>query len=201
MGAILSRLIDVRKLGKADYFRTTMVSGLVTGVAAGTSSAGHLAFFRNPHATIFSYVTRIRMFWQTATGFTAQQEVALELFKASTFSAAHTGGTAVTPQKRRTQGASPKTPAASVCTAMVATTGALTAGTHTLAAQPIVRRSVLELADGAAVAKRDFEMVWQPRDDSGEVLGTNEGLILRNAIAMGAAGVGRFMLEIDHYER
>lgn len=196
MSVTPSLLIDKRKLFKIPHFRTPAVSGLVTLVAAGTSSAGHLFSFRNPHASRSVVVTRLRLFWATLTGFTAPQEIGFELFKVTGYSVDATGGTAVTPQKRRTS------TVASVATARIATTGALTAGTiGAFAAQPGLRRSVLELADGATIAKRSFEVDWIPRDDHGEVLAANEGLIVRNAVLMGAAGVGRLMVEVDHFER
>lgn len=191
-----SFLIDKKQLKKAPHFRTVAQSGLVTGVAAGTASAGHLFCFRNPDASIICHVTRIRFFWMTVTGFTAAQEMGLELFRLSAYSADHTGGTAVTPQKRRNAHAT-----ASVCTARVATTGALTAGTQTLAAQPLLKRGYAELAAAATVQKGQFLGEWSPRDDHGEVLAANEGLLIRNAILMGAGGDGRLHVEIDHYER
>jgi hypothetical protein len=195
MSVTPSLLIDKRKLFKLPHFRTPGVSGLITGVAAGTSSAGHLFSFRNG-GTKNVVVTRLRLFWATLTGFTAAQELGFELFKVTGYSVDATGGTPITPQKRRTSSV------ASVAAARIATTGALTAGTiSAFAAQPGLRRSVLELADGASVVKRSFEVDWIPRDDHGEVLAANEGLIVRNAILMGAGGVGRLMVEVDHFER
>jgi hypothetical protein len=195
MARSVSSLIDKRKLSGRAHYRMTAVSGLITGVVAGTATAGHLFVFRNPSSSVLLYVTRARFGWYTTTGFTAAQEMALELFRASSYSAAHTGGTAVTAQKRKTSYA------ASAATARIATTGELTAGTHTLGSQPLLRRGVVELADGAAVVKRTFDLDWIPRDDHPEALAQNEGLILRNAVAMGAAGVGRLVAEIDYFER
>lgn len=191
-----SFMIDKKKTYKLGHYRTVAASGLITGVAAGTGSAGHLFSFRNPSATLLVFITRIRFFWATTVGFTAAQEMAIEAFRASAFTVDASGGTAVTPGKRRNAFAT-----ASVAAGRIATTGALTAGTITLAAQPLLRRGVLELADAATVAKRSFEAEWVPRDDHGEVLAQNEGLIIRNAIIMGAGGVGRLTVEVDHYER
>jgi len=196
MPVVRSFMIDKKKTLKAGHYRTVAASGLITGVAAGTASAGHLFSFRNPSASLLVVVTRIRFFWATLVGFTAAQEIAMEAFRASAFTVDDTGGTAVTPAKRRNAFAT-----ASLAAARIATTGALTGGTVTLAAQPLLRRGVLELADGAAVAKRSFEVEWIPRDDHGEVLAQNEGIIIRNAILMGAGGVGRLTVEVDHYDR
>src|SRR5918911_3408623 len=110
MGVFVSRLIDVRKLGKVSFFRTPAESGLITGVAAGTGSAGHLFCFRNPSASVNVFVTRVRFRWRTTVGFTAAQEMALQAFKVTAYSVDHSGGTAVTPLKRR-RSASPTPPA------------------------------------------------------------------------------------------
>ncbi len=196
MPVVRSFMIDKKKTYKFGHYRTVAASGLITGVAAGTGSAGHLFSFRNPSSTLLVFVTQIRFYWSTLVGFTAQQEMAIEAYRASAYTVDASGGTAVTPGKRRNAFAT-----ASIAGARIATTGALTGGTVTLAAQPLMRRGVLELAEAATVSKRSFEAEWRPRDDHGEVLAQNEGIIIRNSILMGAGGAGRLHVEVDHYER
>ena len=191
MPAIISHFIDKRRLAKAGFFYYGGVTGLLTGVAAGDGTAGHVYVLRNPSGSGETvHIARLRVGFNPTTAFGAAQAIALALFKLTGYSVAHTGGTAITPAKR----VSSQT-AASVAAARIGTTGALTAGTHTLAAQPITRfgssHATLPLLD----------QVYIPNDDHPIVIEPGEGLLLRNEIAMGASGVGVLSVEPEGFEK
>jgi hypothetical protein len=187
-------------------YRVAAVSGLLTGVAAGTASAGHLFALRWAPAgtderrrTTF-VLQRFRARLATVTGFTAAQEIGMDLSIARAFSATGSGGTAIdlTTTGRKRSGF----PNSLVTDIRVGNTGALTAGTQTLDTAPIAAASSLELATAATV-QRNVAEILMPQEDTVShpvVLAPNEGLILRNTIAMGAAGTMRLIVEIDWLE-
>lgn len=187
---------DPGRLSAAQFYSLSMTSGLLTTVAAGTSSAGHVAALRYVHASKSFHVTRLRALWQTITGFTAAQEVSLAAYLLSAYTAAHTGGSAgvVVP---RASGLD-----ATGLTGRIGDTGALTAGTQTIGAQ-LLRGSFSELADGVTVQKGFVDEQRGGEDDPHVVcvLGTETGILVRNEILMGAAGTGRLTVELDGYER
>jgi hypothetical protein len=185
-----SYFIDKGRNVKSPFFSYGGRSGLLTGVAAGTSSAGHLYALRNPAdsgKTI--HLALIRLLFTPTTAFGAAQALRLALFKLTAYTVAHTGGTAITPAKRRTGQAT-----ASIATARIGDTGALTAGTHTLAAQP-------RLDVGAHSTLPVIEKLWTPGDGLPEIIEPGEGLLIRNETLMGASGVGYLSVEADGWER
>lgn len=183
------------------FYHLGATSGLVTGVAAGDATNGHLFAFRNTSATLMM-VTRLQFQWFTTTGFTAAQEFRLALFRLTGYTASHTGGTAITAagaggMKRRSSYAN-----SVLGDARIATTVQLTAGTHTFDAQPWMTGAYSELAAAATVQMGRFEREWRisESDNHPLVLTTNEGIVVRNEIAMGAGGVGRLSIEVDWFE-
>jgi hypothetical protein len=115
--------------------------------------------------------------------------VRLAVFKLTAYTVAHTGATAITPAKKVSSQA-----AASIATARIADTGALTGGTHTIAAQPI-------LSIGAHGTLPAFDKVWTPGDELPRVIEPGEGLLVRNETLMGASGVGILVVEPEGWER
>lgn len=190
MPATPSPFIDKHRLLKAGHFYYGAPTGLLTAVAAGTATAGHVYVLRNPSSAKKVFIPRLRLVFTPTTAFGAAQALAFALFKLTGYSAAHTGGTAITPLKRVTSQS-----AASVAAARVSTTGELTAGTHTLQATPLARfsssHSTLPVLDA----------VYVPRDDHPIVLEANEGLLIRNEILMGASGVGVLSVEPEGWEK
>lgn len=191
-------LIDSERIGNAAFYSLSAPSGSLTTIAAGTSTAGHLFAARfapsGSGAAKLFHVTRLRLLWQTITGFGAQQEVSFAAYKLTGYSAAHTGGNAVTPL--------PLAPAyaASQLTARMAASSALTAGTHTIGAQ-LIRGESTELADSAIIGKGFIDEERVAGLHPLVVLAANEGILVRNEVLMGAAGVGRLTVELDGYER
>jgi hypothetical protein len=183
-------------------YRNGATSGLITTIAAGTASAGHLWAARWAPATNdarkYAVIKRLRATWFTVAGFTAAQEVQLQLFKLTGYTAAHTGGTAITPDKKQRSSVMP-TP---LLTGRIANTAELTNGTEVIATDPLLTTSFAELAAGATVPKGFFSMLFEPSDQQGGplVLETGEGLLIRNGVLMGAGGTARVCVELDHLE-
>lgn len=197
-------LVSAREpyLGANGAYRLCEETGLITGVAAGTASAGFLFAFRWTHATKLALITSFRARWATITGFTTLQEVGMQLFRATSYTASSSGGTAITLtgenlRKRATHGTT------TVADARISTTGALTAGTLTLDTHKMAAGSFSELAVGATVPKGFFEIGFNQGDPGFTyplVLSQNQGLILRNSIAMGADGTARVAVEMEWLE-
>ncbi len=178
-------------------YRLGLKSGLLTLIAAQTSTAGHMAAFRFSSSTKKCLVNRIYCRWWTTTGFTSAQEIGMGLVMARSYTASHTGGTAAT----ITTGNGKKNTdylTLSDIDFRIGDTAALTAGTHTLDAQNFADNGSQELADGASVVKKTFELEYNPPVGAGPiVLSQNEGFVLRNHILGGAAGVWRVSIGVD----
>jgi hypothetical protein len=172
-------------------------TGLCTGIAAG----GSIFQFRNSHATLCCLIRRIEVAHLVTTGYTAAQEVGYHIMRGTVWSAAPSGGTALT-----LTGAFGKLNTSADATILaandvrIATTGALTDGTVALDAHLLGSDAVWALAATAGGA-----IGWNPTvfDDApsdsrlkGLLLRNNEGFVIKNTIAQGAAGVGRWFVNV-----
>lgn len=197
----------IRNLGKGEgAYRTGARTGVVGAtLATGSATAGHVWACRYAAAASTApvdrrrraVIQRFRAKIATVVGFTAAQEVAFDLFKATAFTALHTGGNAVTPSKKSTAFVAP------LMTARIASTAELTAGTHTFDTDPIGGCSWPELATGAAIPKGPGGDIFLSTEDLTEqpiILAPDEGLILRNVVAFGGAGTVRLVVEMDWLE-
>jgi hypothetical protein len=176
-----ARRTTIRPAESVSWCSVGAVGNAITGVAA----AGAIFSFRNLAANLI-IVRRVQIGFVTTTAFTTAQGVAYRLFVARAFTASDTGGNAIaftgSNAKHRTSLA---TLTSTDC--RMTATGALTAGTRTLDANSI----------GAAVAGSNALAVSMPMTllfshDAGDyplVLAQNEGFVITNDIAMGAAGV------------
>lgn len=183
-------------LGTEGSYRTGAYSGLVTGIGA----AGQLWAVRwSPAATDvrkIAIVTRLRAKWETVAGFTAAQEVLLAFVKLTGFTVAHTVGTVLTPSKKRTI-----MPTA-IMTGRIGITAVISGATFTADTDPFASGGFSELAAGAAVPKGAIDLEVQTNDIAQEPfqLVANEGILLRNEVAMGAGGTARVTVEMDWLE-
>lgn len=183
-------------------YRAGASTGLLAGVAAASATAGHIFAFRWGSATNYALIHRVRAKWVTVLGFTAAQEVGLDMILATGYSANHASGTVstltgVNLKKRQSFAAS------GVTDIRTSTTSALTAGTHTLNAQASAFGGYSELAAAATVAKGQFTLDFDGHVDFGGgplELAQNEGFIIRNLITMGAGGTARVYIEVDWTE-
>lgn len=183
-------------------YRTGRYSGLITGVVAGDGTNGHLWAARWALATPLTdkrrvaVIQRLRVRAFTVTGYTAAQEVLLAVYKLTGYSAAHAGGTALTPDKKFVAAPAP------VMTGRMAAAAQLTAGTHTIGTDSIAAASFAELAAGAAVQKGAIDILLSTEDliQHPLELSDQEGLLVRNEVAQGAAGTMRLVVEMDWHE-
>jgi hypothetical protein len=193
---ITTRPTDVGALGS---YRIAAFSGLMTTIAAGTASAGHVFSFRWSDATNLCLVRYLKIRWAVITGFTGAQELAFDAYVARGYSADHGGGTSITlggnnQKKRTSMGTSLVTTAAS---ARIASASALTGSSFTLDANPILVGMGKTLAAGATVQDASFESVLDmTASEYPVVLAQNEGIVARNVVLMGAAGTVRMAVEI-----
>jgi hypothetical protein len=193
--------------------RLVASTGSVTVVAARTATAGFLFTCR------WSSSTSTKMFlkyvgakFTLTTAYGTAQETGCDLILARTYSASCTGGTAIdmgstvadTGQLQTSMGTS----LIAANATRIATTDAFTAGTHTLDANPIGILSGWSAAIGDTVpdvtsgAREKFGTLWDYRESAHRapiMFTTDEGFMIRNAILMGATGVGRwdFCMEWD----
>lgn len=210
--------IQVRQLRQGEgAYSIAAVSGVFTGVAAGTTAAGHIFAMRFPAAAAsaptdvrkYFVLQRLRAKWRTNTAFTVGQQISMDLSIVRAYTAPHTGGVAsMTPSLKRTtfpsQGTVPG-PTASLVTAanmQIANAGALTNGTEVFDAQPIKWDSFAELAGSATTYKGTMELFLSQEDLDRYpiVLANNEGIVIRNLVAMGAVGTAQLGVELDWLE-
>jgi hypothetical protein len=204
--------ITVRNLNAGEgAYRIAAISGLLTGVAAASASAGHLFAMRWAPTTAagattvekrrFARLQRLRARWFTSAGFTTAQDVGMDLSVLRGYTGAHSGGVAMTltgdAQKKRAS-----FPSSAVASMRIGNTGALTAGTHTFDAQPVAQGYFAELAAAATVPKGMFELFLSTEDLDRDpiVLAPNEGICIRNSILMGAGGTARLVVELEWAE-
>lgn len=195
----------IRTLRRGDgAYAIAASSGLLTTVAAATDSAGHIFACRWAPAAAgtgpqYMVLQRIRAkLVSQFPGFTAAQELGIDLAILQAYTAAHTAGTAITPTKKRATFAASAFQAASI---QIGTTGALTDGTHSAITNIIGADSAAEPA-AAVTTKSRLEIFKSTEDLDREpiVLAPNQGLVVRTPILMGAAGTARLIVEMDWLE-
>lgn len=183
-----------------------------TGTIAAALAASAVVFSaRWGDATRFAVVHSLRWRFLPLTPFTAAtltDHTSFDAFIGRSFSASHTGGTAITltgnNMKRR----------ASMGTTLftdlrIATTGALAGGTVTLDTQAFTQS--LRKGNRVNPAAATEEVIqpttdggnWSPDVCNGEhpiVLTTNEGIVIRNRTVWPAAGTGILIVEMNWSE-
>lgn len=174
-------------------YRNSSFTGLLTAVAAG----GELFNFRWTDAANLAVIKYLKVRFAVITGFTATQELAFDVVQATNWSTVGSGGTAIAPtatnlMKRSTY------PQSKVGDLRISTTGALTAGTKTFFGSSIMTDTKKTLAAAATVQDADFEASIElvTQDKHPIILLQNEGIVVRNTIAMGAIGTVRATVDI-----
>jgi hypothetical protein len=186
--------------------RLAVASGALTTVAAATTTAGHVFSFRNPDTAKKVLLRYLAVDFNLTTAFGAAQAMGFDVIAATGYTASHTGGTAIdvgstlaNSQKIRTLDATSCLTANCV---RIGTTGALTAGTHTLHANPL---AATQKWMGAAGAQISATLLDARDDGDGAVrsaweFGQDEGFIIRNTVLMGATGVGTLIVTAEWEE-
>jgi len=205
MVAPLTRLNDVGKLKRAPFYSLRARTGAITAVAAATSSAGHLIGMRNAGAQGELHVMRMAMRFLATVDPSTEQAVGFQVHKCTAFTALHTGGTGAANQvpvsRAEADAQNPAYSAITAITARVAGTDALTAGTQTIA-EALGFIDDFALADAATVKHTKFGYQWKSPDKHPLfILGTDEGLVVRNTVLMANSLAGHLIFELDGWLR
>jgi hypothetical protein len=184
--------VSIRPAEVIGYYTVSGASGALTGVAAN----GPVFSFRNTGSNLI-LVRRLSIGFVTTTAFTTAQGLDYQMLRANSFTASDSGGTAL-----YTAGANKHrtgfTNIASAPDIRISSTGALTAGTRTL------ETAGMGIAGGSSTAVgTNMQASDLLRYDSGDyplVLAQNEGFVVTNGIAMGAAGVIRLQVSVEYAE-
>jgi hypothetical protein len=168
-------------------------SGALTGVAANAPVFSLRNAAGNGELVL---VRHIGLGFLTTTAFTTAQIVDYGLFFARPFTASDSGGTAISiagnNTKVRTSLAAPNS-----MDARIATTAALTAGTRTLDTNALAQIGAWSGGAGQGVVPLQNNLWDQYTGDQLIVLAPNEGLVVANLTAMGAAGVVRLYVNVE----
>jgi hypothetical protein len=205
-------IVSRRPYALRGRYQHTVRSGALTTVAAFTSTAGHLFSWRWDDATVsglIGFVRYVGIKFELTTAFGTDQVLAFGLRRASSYSASHSGGTAVdvggtvTGSGKRYYAQ----PASLLTSCRIGSTDALTAGTHTLDANPInvlsffaetVGDEFPSWESGLGMNNNGLATLWDSRA-SGDHLefDNDEGFIISNEILMGATGVGTLQVCVE----
>lgn len=188
-------------------YRNVVRSGALTGVAAHTTTAGHVCTWRWDDTTVTGLVGLVRYVginFQLTTAYATDQEHGYALYCARGYTAAHTGGTAIDTGGTITgTGKRFTNQSASLLTGMrMGTTDAMTAGTHTIDANPQGIYTAFAETVGDTIPHRasggGYATLWDSRADGNHLLFDNdEGFIISNVILMGATGVGNLTVCVE----
>lgn len=184
--------ITIRPAELIGYYSYGAASGLLTGVAA----AGPVFSFRNTGSNLL-IIRRVQVGFITTTAFTAAQGLAYQLLRASSFTVSDSGGTALYTagqNKSRTS----FTNISSAPDIRISTTAALTAGTRTL--ETVSLGIASGSSTGVGTSMPQTTLLEQDAGDYPLVLAQNEGFVITNVVAMGAAGVINLHVNIEFAE-
>lgn len=185
--------VTPRPLEALAWLQISAKSGALTTV---TGSTANLVFALRNGGTNLYLVRKIQIGYITTTGYTAAQYQDFGAYIARSYTAASSGGTAITisgnTNKLRTSLATLTTP-----DCRISTTAALTAGTLAVDTNPI---GVYGNWCAAATAGAGFGLTTifdQGPGDYPLVLGNQEGLVICPITTMGAAGVGFLTVMVE----
>ena len=184
--------VSIRPAEVIGYYSVSGASGALTGVAA----AGAVFSFRNTGSNLI-LVRRLSIGFVTTTAFTTAQGLDYQMLRANSFTASDSGGTALftAGQNKHRNSFTNITSAPDI---RISSTGALTAGTRTLETAGMGIAGGSSTGVGTSMPTADLL-----RYDSGDypfVLAQNEGFVITNGIAMGAAGVIRLQVAVEYAE-
>lgn len=178
-GNLLSRPIWPHVAGNGAYRVSQSSSTLAVGLAADAV----IAALRWTHASKICLLTRLRVEAYTLTAPTVAQQFGVDAVVGRSYSASHTGGTAVSFSgnnlKKRTSYASSQ-----MGDIRMATTAALGGGTVTADANAVGATSRWELVGAATVQHIPLALDLDWREIVGHplILVQNEGILIRNTI-------------------
>jgi hypothetical protein len=169
-------------------------TGLITGLGAGAP----IFSFRNISANPV-LIRRAGVGFITTTAFTAAQLMSFALSIARNFTVSDSGGTAIAVTgsnlKHRSSLGVPTS-----LDVRVAATAALTAGTRTIDTNSLAWQAGWSGVVGQGIAPALNNLLSHDPGDYPVLLAQNEGLVILNQTAMGAAGVGIATVALEFAE-
>lgn len=176
-----------------------LTSGALTAVAAGAT----VYSFRWAPAvsTNLCLIRRVEIGFSTITAFTAAQSLQYSLQIARQWTTNDTVGTIAAFTQTNTGKMRTSMPTSSFAAGgqiMIATTGAITAGTRTLDTQAMAFVSGSSTA--IATSMPNTPLIQQQTGDYPIILASNEGFIINNVQLMGAAGVINLYVNVEWFE-
>ena len=184
--------VSIRPVDVINWLSYGAASGALTGVAAN----GPVFSLRNTGANLLM-VRRLQVGFVTTTAFTAAQGLVYQMLKANGFTVSDTGGTAlyVAGQNKHRLGFTNITAAPDI---RISTTAALGAGTRTL--ETVSMGLAGGTSNGLGTSMPMTALLSHDTGDYPVILAQNEGLVITNGIAMGAAGVIQLHVNIEFAE-
>lgn len=183
--------------GTLGWYAIAQETGNLSGIAANATvwsmryGGGNLALIK-----------RVTAYLILTTTFTTNQELNFALFLARSFTASDSGGTAATLTgnncKLRTSYAT-----TGMSDIRISNATALTAGTRTPDSAPISAMGGWTFSVGGSqitIAQRKSILFDHGAAGHPIILAQNEGIIIENGIAMGAAGVVKFAIDVEWAE-
>jgi len=185
--------LDPRKGGVP--YRLAGISGALTGAGA----ASTVFSFRWGSVLMNCLITRFNWWWFTSTAFTTAQIVDNALYVARGFSGSDSGGTDLTPatndNKKKTASQT-----SLVTSIRISSTAALTAGTRTLDGKSMAAAGQYSNAVGVQLSPGAAYFNFDLNEEGPIFLAQNEGIVLQNLTAMGAAGVIKLYVDMAWLE-
>lgn len=196
---MLASRFTIRPAECLGAYQIGLTSGALTGVAAG----GTVFSFRwaPSTSTQLCMIRRVEIGFSTTTAFTTAQSLQYSLQVARSWTASDTGGTSAAFTQTNTgkmRTSMPTSAFAGGGQIMIANTGANTAGTRTLDTQAMS----FTQGTSSAVATTMLlnPLIQQQTGDYPLIFAVNEGFIINNVQAMGAAGVGNLTVNVEWFE-
>lgn len=172
-------------------------SNVIATPPAGTDALGHLVAYRNPSARLV-LLTKVKVILTIVSPPTAAQELGFSVFKATGYTASHTGGLAMSAFAKGLA-ATPASDAPQAADMRIADTAALTDGTHAALTLLIGSVSRLYAAAAATVLNEEQRYEWAIPDGKAIALSTDQGIIVPNLVLGGAGSSVRVHFEADEH--
>ena len=196
---MLAAHVSMRPSECLGAYELGLVSGALTGAAAGSTVFSFR--FSPATSTNLCLIRRIEIGFSTITAFTTAQSLQYSMQVARQWTASDTGGTAALFTQTNTaklRTAMPTSAFAGGGQIMIANTGANTAGTRTLDTQAMAFASGTSSA--VATTMPNTALYQQQTGDYPLIFAANEGFIINNVQAMGAAGVINLYVNVEWFE-
>lgn len=177
------------------HFRIAVTSGLTTILNAGDA----IASLRWTDAQRLFALLRLQVSATIGTAFTTAQESSVDLVKLANFTAADTGGTAMTPLGSACKKASGGMANSQIADLRVSTTTALGAGTATAEGKDL-SKLVLPIGNALGASAGGVLLDALAGAEHPLVLGALEGFRVRIAFTQGAVGQVRWTCVMDWAE-